>query len=137
MGITDVTMPRGPGWSFMSLGRYIERCMQMNGRLDGHIVQGHVDATVVCVERRDMNGSWEFRFRFPEQFTTLVIEKGSIAVDGISLTVSRLQGANVFSVAIIPHTFDNTNLKAAMCGDRVNLECDIVAKYVESLFKGL
>ncbi|QEC66822.1 riboflavin synthase [Panacibacter ginsenosidivorans] len=110
----------------------IERCMQMNGRLDGHIVQGHVDATAVCVERKDMNGSWEFRFRFPEQFTTLVIEKGSIAVNGISLTLFNV-GSDEFSVAIIPYTFEHTNMSQVYEDVVVNIEFDIIGKYIQRM----
>src|SRR6476620_2697492 len=87
----------------------IERCMVMNGRLDGHIVQGHVDATAVCIEKQDLQGSWQFRFQFPPQFSKLVIEKGSIAMNGISLTVFDVD-VNKFSVAIIPYTFLHTNM---------------------------
>lgn len=110
----------------------IERCMQMNGRLDGHIVQGHVDATAVCVERKDMNGSWEFRFRFPEQFTTLVIEKGSIAINGISLTLFNV-GSDEFSVAIIPYTFEHTNMSQVYEDVVVNIEFDIIGKYIQRM----
>jgi riboflavin synthase len=110
----------------------IERCLQMNGRLDGHIVQGHVDATAVCVERKDMNGSWEFRFRFPEQFTTLVIEKGSIAVNGISLTMFNV-GSDEFSVAIIPYTFEHTNMSQVYEDVVVNIEFDIIGKYIQRM----
>ena len=110
----------------------IERCMQMNGRLDGHIVQGHVDTAAICVERKDMNGSWEFRFRFPEQFTTLVIEKGSIAVNGISLTVFNV-GSDEFSVAIIPYTFEHTNMSQVYEDVVVNIEFDIIGKYIQRM----
>lgn len=107
----------------------IERCMVMNGRLDGHIVQGHVDTTAVCVDKQDLNGSWQFRFQFPDEFSKLVIEKGSIAINGISLTVFNVD-ANEFSVAIIPYTFAHTNMKHVSIGTMVNIEFDIIGKYV-------
>ena len=107
----------------------IEQCMQLNGRLDGHIVQGHVDATALCIERKDLNGSWEFRFRIPEEFTTLIIEKGSIAINGISLTVFNV-GNNQFSVAIIPYTYNNTSIKLIEKNSVVNIEFDMIGKYI-------
>jgi riboflavin synthase len=110
----------------------LERCMIMNGRLDGHIVQGHVDATAICEERNDMNGSWEYRFRFPEQFNKLVIEKGSIAINGISLTVFNA-GVDTFSVAIIPYTFTHTNMQQVFAGTTVNIEFDIIGKYIQRM----
>lgn len=110
----------------------IERCLPMNGRLDGHIVQGHVDATGICISRQEMDGSWEFRFRFPAQFAALIIEKGSISLNGISLTVFNV-GRNEFSVAIIPFTFENTNINAIRENSEVNLEFDIIGKYINRL----
>ncbi len=107
----------------------IERCMQMNGRLDGHIVQGHVDTTGSCTERTDLQGSWEYRFQFPPQFAALVIEKGSIAVNGTSLTVFNVTN-NAFSVAIIPYTYNHTGIKHVYAGSTVNIEFDLVGKYV-------
>jgi len=110
----------------------IERCMVMNGRLDGHIVQGHVDCTAVCVERVDKEGSWEYCFEFPTQFASLVIEKGSIAVNGTSLTCFDITN-NSFKVAIIPYTFEHTSIKQVMAGTSVNIEFDILGKYVQRL----
>jgi len=107
----------------------LERCMVMNGRLDGHIVQGHVDAIAVCIEKQDLKGSWQFRFQFPPQFSKLVIEKGSIAMNGISLTVFDVD-MNKFSVAIIPYTFQHTNMKHVFVGTTVNIEFDMIGKYV-------
>ena len=107
----------------------IERCMVMNGRLDGHIVQGHVDTTAVCVDKQDLNGSWQFRFQFPDEFSKLVIEKGSVAINGISLTVFNVD-ANEFSVAIIPYTLEHTNMKHISVGTTANIEFDIIGKYV-------
>jgi riboflavin synthase len=107
----------------------LERAMVMNGRLDGHLVQGHVDTTGTCLSVVDQDGSWRFEFSFPEQFAYLVIEKGSIAVNGISLTAWDVK-KNSFSVAIIPYTFEHTNLKQVKTGDTVNLEFDMVGKYI-------
>jgi riboflavin synthase len=108
----------------------LERCMQMNGRIDGHIVQGHVDAVALCIEKKVLEGSWEFRFKFPKQFTNLIIEKGSISLNGISLTVFDVK-KRTFSVAIIPYTFEHTNMNAMDAGDSVNIEFDMIGKYVE------
>lgn len=112
----------------------IERCMMMNGRLDGHIVQGHVDATAACIEREDKNGSWEFRFRFPVAFSNLVIEKGSISLNGISLTVFNVSD-DAFSVAIIPYTYEHTNMKQVQVESIVNVEFDIIGKYVQRMMR--
>lgn len=107
----------------------LERCLSFQGRLDGHIVQGHVDATAACIDRKDRDGSWEFRFRFPEEFAALVIEKGSISLNGISLTIFGVT-RNEFSVAIIPYTFEHTDIQQVVPGSRVNLEFDMIGKYV-------
>ena len=112
----------------------LERCMQMNGRLDGHIVQGHVDATAICIDKKEMDGSWEFRFSFPEQFGKLIIEKGSVAVNGISLTAFNV-GAHEFSVAIIPYTYTHTNMKQLVQGSTVNIEFDIIGKYIQRMMQ--
>ncbi len=108
----------------------IERCMLMNGRLDGHIVQGHVDATAICVERKELAGSWEYTFQFPASFAQLVIEKGSIAVNGTSLTCFNV-GRDRFTIAVIPYTFEHTNIKYVQAGTVVNIEFDILGKYVQ------
>lgn len=110
----------------------IERCMLMNGRLDGHIVQGHVDTTAICIDKKALEGSWEFRFRFPEQFGALVIEKGSISLNGISLTIFNVTD-NEFSVAIIPYTYEHTNIKMIEPSVMVNIEFDIMGKYVNRI----
>jgi riboflavin synthase len=110
----------------------LERCMQMNGRLDGHIVQGHVDSTAVCLERQDRDGSWEFRFRYPTEFAALLIEKGSICVNGISLTAFNVRN-DEFTVAIIPYTFEHTNIGSIASGSAVNLEFDVIGKYIARL----
>jgi riboflavin synthase len=107
----------------------LERCMIMNGRLDGHIVQGHVDATGICLERSDKNGSWEFRFEFPKKFSHLVIEKGSISLNGISLTIFNVKKTK-FDIAVIPYTFEHTNIQSVNPKDKVNLEFDIIGKYI-------
>jgi riboflavin synthase len=105
----------------------LERCMQMNGRLDGHIVQGHVDTIGTCEKIEDQNGSW--KFTFSHKSPQLTVEKGSITVNGTSLTVVDSE-RNAFSVCIIPYTFENTNFSSIREGDQVNLEFDIIGKYV-------
>ncbi len=108
----------------------LERCLKMNSRLDGHFVQGHVDTTSVCVEKTENGGSWEFTFSFPERFASLIIEKGSLTINGISLTVFNVS-KNSFQVAIIPYTFENTNISTVEPGIRVNLEFDLIGKYID------
>lgn len=110
----------------------LERCMQMNGRLDGHIVQGHVDQTAICTEVKEMNGSWEYTLTYDPKIGNITVEKGSICVNGISLTVVNSQ-ENAFSVAIIPYTYEHTNMQELKEGDTVNLEFDIIGKYVARL----
>jgi riboflavin synthase len=113
----------------------LERPMRADSRFGGHIVQGHVDG-VGRIRRFDLNAdAWNLEVQYPSSGSRYIIEKGSITVDGISLTVASLVGSDVFSVAIIPHTFENTNLKAAKPGITVNLEFDVLAKYVENLIK--
>lgn len=107
----------------------LERCMQMNGRLDGHIVQGHVDTTATCVAVKDLEGSREFRFRIPASFAPLIIEKGSASINGISLTIFHVT-RDEFSVAIIPYTLEHTNIKHVLPGTTVNIEFDMVGKYI-------
>ena len=109
----------------------LERAMKLGDRLDGHIVQGHVDVTAICIDVEDANGSWIFTFKYKDsEFST--VEKGSITVNGVSLTVvdSKKQ---TFSVAIIPYTFENTNFKEIKVGSEVNLEFDIIGKYLSKL----
>ena len=111
----------------------LERCMPVNGRLDGHIVQGHVDLTGECISVREEEGSWRFRIRHPRgPFTT--VEKGSICVNGVSLTVVDSTDDG-FSVAIIPYTHEHTTFHQLKEGDPVNLEFDIIGKYVARLMK--
>jgi riboflavin synthase len=107
----------------------LERCLPLNGRLDGHIVQGHADATGICRARKETNGSWQFRIEFPGKFSRLVIEKGSISLNGISLTVFQVRKRS-FTVAIIPYTFEHTNIKNILSGEKVNLEFDMIGKYI-------
>lgn len=107
----------------------LERCLPVNGRLDGHFVQGHVDTIGTCLKRREKDGSWEFEFGFPGKFAELIIEKGSIAVNGISLTAFNVKKKS-FTVAIIPFTFEHTNIHTIHKGDTVNLEFDILGKYL-------
>lgn len=110
----------------------LERCMQMNARLDGHIVQGHVDQTAVCTAFKELDGSWEYTFEYDADTGNVTVEKGSICVNGISLTVVN-STENSFSVAIIPYTFEHTNLHNVRVGSVVNLEFDIIGKYVARL----
>ncbi len=107
----------------------LERCMQLNGRLDGHIVQGHVDTIAECVALIEKVGSWEYTFKFPEQFGAFVIEKGSVSLNGISLTIFNV-GNDTFTVAIIPYTYEHTNMSRLNKGDLVNIEWDVVGKYI-------
>lgn len=107
----------------------LERCMQMGGRLDGHIVQGHVDTTGTCTGYTAREGSWEYRIEFPESFAALIIEKGSISLNGISLTIFNVT-RNGFTVAIIPYTHEHTTMQNLKQGDAVNLEFDMIGKYV-------
>ncbi len=107
----------------------IERCLKMDGRLDGHLVQGHVDTTGTCTKREEKKGSWEFEFEFPKKFAELIIEKGSICINGISLTAFEV-GKKKFKAAIIPYTFEHTNMKKLEEKDMVNLEFDVIGKYI-------
>ena len=109
----------------------LERCMVVNGRFDGHVVQGHVDKTARILSVEDAQGSWLFTFIFDEP-NNIMVEKGSVTINGISLTcfnVSEVQ----FQVAIIPYTYENTNLGALKEGNRVNIEFDIIGKYIEKI----
>ncbi|MBC7566866.1 MAG: riboflavin synthase [Pedobacter sp.] len=112
----------------------LERCMQMNGRLDGHIVQGHVDQTALCIKREELDGSWEYRFKYDRNQGNVTVEKGSVCVNGISLTVVASED-DEFSVFIIPYTFAHTNLQEVCVNDSVNIEFDIIGKYVAKLVK--
>jgi len=107
----------------------LERSLRLGDRLDGHFVQGHVDTTGRCVGRIEKDGSWDFSFSFPEEFAPLIIEKGSVCINGVSLTVFNA-GRKTFSVTIIPYTFHHTNFETLAAGDTVNLEFDVLGKYL-------
>lgn len=107
----------------------LERCLKLHDRVDGHIVQGHVDCTAVCVKRISNENSWLFRFQFPIEFRNLIIEKGSIAVNGTSLTCFNITD-NEFDVAIIPYTYEHTSISQVKENDRVNIEFDVIGKYI-------
>ncbi|PZF70843.1 riboflavin synthase [Taibaiella soli] len=107
----------------------IERSLRVGDRLDGHFVQGHVDATATCVEKQTLDGSWLFRFRFPKEFASLIIEKGSVCINGTSLTVFNV-GKDEFTVTIIPYTYDHTNFHELEEGHLVNIEFDVLGKYL-------
>lgn len=110
----------------------LERCMPANSRFDGHIVQGHVDTTAICKKVSDLNGSWEFEFEYEKNAKHITVEKGSITVNGVSLTVVRSTDT-LFSVHIIPYTIEHTNFKNIKSGTKVNLEFDIVGKYIAKM----
>ncbi len=110
----------------------LERCMLMNGRLDGHIVQGHVDCAATCISVIEKDGSWEYQFHFDKQFAHLVIEKGSVSINGISLTCFGVTD-NTFKVAIIPYTYLHTNIKHIKAESLVNIEFDLIGKYVSRM----
>lgn len=110
----------------------LERCMKLGDRLDGHIVQGHVDQTAVCTSVEETDGSWMFTFEYDTSQNNITVEKGSVCVNGVSLTVVNSR-SNSFSVCIIPYTFENTNFKYICKGTVVNLEFDILGKYISKL----
>ena len=110
----------------------LERAMKIDGRLDGHIVQGHVDEVGICKAVEEFDGSWVFTFEYNSSAGNITIEKGSITVNGVSLTVVNSK-ENEFSVAIIPYTFENTNFGKIKVGDEVNLEFDVIGKYVKRI----
>ena len=110
----------------------LERAMKLGDRLDGHIVQGHVDQTAICKSIEEADGSWHFTFEYDKNLNNITIEKGSITVNGVSLTVVNSK-ANEFSVAIIPYTYEHTNFKDFKVGTKINLEFDVIGKYVKRL----
>jgi len=112
----------------------LERAMKLGERLDGHIVQGHVDQTATCTNVENADGSWVFTFEYDTKQNNITIEKGSITINGVSLTVVNSK-KNTFSVAIIPYTFENTNFKTIKKGTEVNLEFDVIGKYVAKLLE--
>ena len=111
----------------------LERAMKLGDRLDGHIVQGHVDQIGTCTTVKETNGSWYYTFNYDESLHNITIEKGSITVNGVSLTVVDSR-KNEFSVAIIPYTFEHTNFNTFQVGTKVNLEFDVIGKYVSKLY---
>lgn len=111
----------------------LERAMKLGDRLDGHIVQGHVDQTGTCINTQETNGSWQYTFEYDETLNNITIEKGSITVNGVSLTVVNSK-KNQFSVAIIPYTYQHTNFNTFEIGTKVNLEFDVIGKYVSRLY---
>jgi riboflavin synthase len=111
----------------------LERAMKLGDRLDGHIVQGHVDQVGTCVAANETNGSWFYTFEYDSSLQNITIEKGSITVNGVSLTVVD-SGKNNFSVAIIPYTYEHTNFHTFVVGTKVNLEFDVIGKYVSKLY---
>lgn len=113
----------------------IERAMKLGDRLDGHIVQGHVDQKGVCTNIQETNGSWAFTFSYDDSFGNITIEKGSATINGVSLTVINSK-KNEFSVAIIPYTFEHTNFNQFKIGSTVNLEFDVIGKYLKRLSEG-
>ncbi len=108
----------------------LERCLSLNGRLDGHFVQGHVDATGICINNESQTGSWVYTFEISEHFAGLIVEKGSVSLNGISLTIFNVT-INTFSVAIIPYTYEHTTMQGLTKGSIVNIEFDIIGKYVQ------
>ncbi|MEZ0005487.1 riboflavin synthase [Flavobacterium sp. 28YEA47A] len=110
----------------------LERAMKLGDRLDGHIVQGHVDQTGTCISIEEANGSWYYTFEYDPKLSNITIEKGSITVNGVSLTVVNSK-KNAFSVAIIPYTHEHTNFKNFKVGTKINLEFDVIGKYVTRL----
>lgn len=111
----------------------LERAMKLGDRLDGHIVQGHVDQIGACIIAQETNGSWLYTFEYDEKLNNITIEKGSITVNGVSLTVVNSK-KNQFSVAIIPYTYEHTNFKDFEVGTKVNLEFDVIGKYISRLY---
>lgn len=112
----------------------LERSMVLGGRVDGHLVQGHVDQTAVCKSVKDLNGSWEFVFECAENTDQVLVEKGSVCVNGVSLTCYNVSDF-AFQVSIIPYTYENTNFKKLVPGQPVNLEFDLIGKYVQALLR--
>ncbi|WP_309608543.1 riboflavin synthase [Flavobacterium sp.] len=110
----------------------LERAMKLGDRLDGHIVQGHIDQTAICKNIEEANGSWYFTFEYDKNLNNITIEKGSITVNGVSLTVVNSK-LNEFSVAIIPYTYEHTNFHSFKIGTKINLEFDVIGKYVKRL----
>lgn len=113
----------------------LERCTQVGARLDGHIVQGHVDQIGECIALTNQGGSWLYTFRYVPSRQNIVVEKGSICINGTSLTAFNAEG-DTFTVAIIPYTYEHTTIHAVQIGSRVNLEFDVIGKYVAKMMEG-
>lgn len=114
-------------------GVNLERCLRLGDRIDGHMVQGHIDRIVVCIGVKDEGGSWTFEFQLPEE-KHLLVQKGSICLNGVSLTIASLD-ATSFSVAIIPYTYEHTSFRTLKVGDSVNVEFDVLGKYVARMLQ--
>jgi riboflavin synthase len=108
----------------------LERCIKADSRMDGHFVQGHVDTTLECIKTEDKDGSWEYTFDLPRKYAHLVVDKGSIAINGTSLTLILDEDISKIKVAIIPYTYEHTNFHQLKAGDFVNVEFDILGKYI-------
>lgn len=133
--LVDETLKKS-NFSKVKLGSHLnlERSMKANGRLDGHIVQGHVDDTAKCIRIVDQSNSWLYTFKISKDFSNYIIEKGSICVNGVSLTCFDIKEGQ-FTVAIIPHTYEFTNFNLINVGDLVNIEFDILGKYINKILK--
>jgi riboflavin synthase len=112
----------------------LERCTKVGDRLDGHIVQGHVDQTATCISVEEQNGSWLYTFRYKPSKQNIVVEKGSVCVNGISLTAFNAS-LDLFTVAIIPYTYEHTNIKRVKANSQINIEFDIIGKYVARMME--
>lgn len=112
----------------------LERCLKFDGRIDGHFVQGHVDDVAVCTKKKADNGSWIFQFEFNEKFAMLLIEKGSVTINGISLTCFNVTNKS-FEVAIIPYTYTHTNIQFVEVGNKLNIEFDVFGKYMNRYYE--
>jgi|TARA_B100000530_G_C15918361_1_gene472197 riboflavin synthase len=112
----------------------LERCLKVGDRFDGHFVQGHIDGTIRCTKITDKNGSWIFQFNFQKEFKDYIIQKGSISINGVSLTIAKINYTeHYFEIAIIPYTFQNTNFKVLKVGDNANVEFDIITKQIATI----
>ena len=133
--LVDETLKKS-NFSKIKIGSHLnlERSMKANGRLDGHIVQGHVDDVAECTKIVDQSNSWLYTFKISDDFSNYIIEKGSICVNGVSLTCFDIK-KDQFTVAIIPHTYKNTNFNLINIGDFVNIEFDILGKYINKILK--